>query len=370
MKRIGIDARLFSQTGVGTYLNNLLFYLDESDLKDNKIYVYLLKDDFDLIDFKNKNIIKKVANYRWHSLSEQIGFLLMLLKDNLDLVHFTYFTFPILYPKKFILTVHDLTPILFKTGRASTKNKLLYNFKHFIFKIFFAFSVKRASTIVTPTKTVKNQLNDYFKNKFRKKIVVVYEGVSFHILNQEKKIKNFSKFNFKKFFLYVGNFYPHKNVENLLYAFLKIKGNYQLVLVGPDNFFLQRIERLINSLSDKRIHLVKNLPHEQIIWFYKNCLALIHPSLSEGFGLTLVEAAYFNKPILASEIGVFKELWGKNYISFDPKNIDDIAEKINFFLKNKPKFDYKKILEKYSFRNLTKKTLKIYQKVLNQVNSL
>ncbi|MGB9882926.1 MAG: glycosyltransferase family 4 protein [Microgenomates group bacterium] len=364
MKRIGIDARLYSQTGVGTYLNNLLFYLDKSDLKNKKIYVYLLKKDFDLVHFKNKSIIKKIADYKWHSFSEQIGFLLTLLKDNLDLVHFTYFTFPILYPKKFILTVHDLTPILFKTGKASTKNKFVYYFKHFIFKIFFALSIKRASIIITPTKTVKNQLNDYFKNKFNKKVVVTYEGVSFHIFNSIKKIRNYSKFDFKKFFLYVGNFYPHKNVENLLYAFLKIKGNYQLVLIGPEDFFTQRIERLIKKLSDPRIYLIKNLTQGQIAWFYKNCLALIHPSLSEGFGLTLVEAAYFNKPILASDIPVFKELWGKNYLSFNPQDIDDIAKKIYLFLKNKPKFDYSKLLIRYSFKELTNKTLKIYEKTL------
>ncbi len=364
MKKIGIDARLYNQTGVGTYLKNLLFYLDKKKL-NNLFYVYLLKKDFENVNFKNKNIIKRIADYKWHSFSEQTSFLKTLLQDNLDLVHFTYFTFPVFYPKKFIITIHDLTPILFKTGKASTKNIFIYYFKYLIFKILFFISIIRAKIIITPTYTVKKQLMDYLKlRNLDKKIKVFYEGISFQLL--EKKIidDNFSK-KFKNFFLYVGNFYPHKNVENLIKAFVRLKNNNQLVLIGPEDFFTKRLGKFINKLNDKRIILLKNLSREKINWFYKNCLALIHPSLSEGFGLTLVEVAYFQRPIIASNIEVFKELWRDNYLSFDPKNISDIKEKIEFFIKNRPKFDYSKILKNLSFQKMTEETVKVYEQVLS-----
>lgn len=359
MKKIGIDARLLYQTGVGTYLQNLLFYLDKKKIKDNLFFVYLLKKDFNKINFKNKNIIKKIADFKWHSFSEQVGFLKILLKDNLDLVHFTYFTFPIFYPKKFILTVHDLTMIFFKTGKASTKNIFFYYLKYFIFKLFFFISLIRAKIIITPTFSVKKQLIDYVNFNIEKKIRVIYEGISYHLLNC--KIKKRLEFkNFKKFFLYIGNFYPHKNVENLIDAYIKIKAKNQLILIGPDGYFYERIKKYLDKIKDPRIILLKNIKREEINWFYKNCLALIHPSLSEGFGLTLVEAAFFNKPIIASNIDVFKELWKNEYIAFDPKNIDDIKSKIEYFIKRKPKFNYKKILKKLSFQKMADKTLKLY----------
>jgi len=369
MKKIGVDARLYNQTGVGTYLQNFLFYLDKKNDKRFIYYIYLLKKDFDKVTFKSKNIYKKETNFYWHTFSEQIGFLWTLLKDNLDLVHFTYFSFPILYPKKYILTIHDLTPILFKTGRASIKNPLIYYFKYFIFKKIFSISVKKAKKIITPSKTVKKQLIEYFGDEIGKKIVPIYEGIGYQLVKTPKNNysnKLFAK-NFKNFFLYVGNFYPHKNVENLILAFRKLVGHYQLILIGPDDFFARRLENMLKNLNAKNIIILKNLQKKELIWFYKNCLALVHPSLSEGFGLTLIEAAYFGKPIIASNIDVFQELWEKNYLAFDPKNVDDIKAKLKFFLEKRPHFFYKDLLKKYSFEKMTKETLKIYKQSLNDI---
>ena len=364
MKKIGIDGRLLNQTGVGTYLQNLLFYLDKKNDSDSLYYVYLLKDDFEKIDFKSKNIIKKEANFYWHSFSEQIGFLMTLLKDNLDLMHFTYFSFPIFYWRKFLITIHDMTPILFKTGRASTKNPLIYQLKHLIFKIVLFLGLRNSVKVIVPTKTVKQQIISYYGQKFKDKIEVIYEGVSYHLLEEKKEKKIIKEFPYKNFFLYVGNFYPHKNVENLIEAFSSVDKKYSLILIGIDDFFTKRIEGFLKNKNLKNIVLIKNLPKDKLKWFYQNCLALVHPSLSEGFGLTLFEAAYYERPIIASNIKVFKELWGENYLSFDPKNPDDIREKINYFLKKRPKFSYQKILQKYSFEKMAFKTFQLYKKIL------
>jgi len=363
MRKIGIDARLLNQSGVGTYLQNLLFYLDKNNSSEVLYYVYLLKNDFEKLHFRSKNIIKKEANFHWHGFSEQFSFPLTLLKDNLDLMHFTYFTFPIFYCKKFLITIHDMTPILFKTGRASTKNLLIYYLKHFIFKIVFFLGLKNSVKVIVPTKTVKDQIVSYYGEKFKDKIEVIYEGVSYNLLKSSKKKINQKEFSYKNFFLYVGNFYPHKNVENLIEAFSYINKKYSLILVGTDDFFAKRIEDLINKKNVKNIFLVKNIKKDKLKWFYQNSLALIHPSLSEGFGLTLIESAYYNRPIIASDIKVFKEIWGKNYISFNPKDPKDIRKKIEYFLEKKPKFFYKNILKKYSFEKMTRETLKIYHKI-------
>src|SRR3989338_179158 len=109
MKKIGIDARLYSQTGVGTYLKNLLYYLEKKELTEELYYVYLMPEDYDRVLFKNKKIIKRKVTYRWHSIGEQFGFAITLYFDNLDLIHFTYFSYPVFYWKKFVATIHDTT---------------------------------------------------------------------------------------------------------------------------------------------------------------------------------------------------------------------------------------------------------------------
>lgn len=364
MKKIGIDARLYSQTGVGTYLKNLIYYLEKKDLKDELFYLYLLPEDYVNLTFKNKNIIKRMVNYRWHTVGEQVGFAIKLYQDNLDLMHFTYFSYPIFYFRKFIATIHDVTPLLFKTGKASTKNQLVYNIKHLFFRIILWCQVNRAVKIITPTKTVKKQLGETYGEKISKKIIPIYEGVSYQI-NKEKENKWLAK-KYSDFFIYVGNFYPHKNVEKLTEAFKDINQKYKLILIGPKDYFAGKILRCIGtSKLNKNIILLTNPTLSDLVFFYKNALALIHPSLSEGFGLPLIEAAYFNCSIIASDIEVFRELLGKNYLSFDPNNVDDIAEKINNFIKNKPKFDYQNLIKKYSFNDMTEKTLNIYNEALN-----
>ncbi|MCS7092930.1 MAG: glycosyltransferase family 4 protein [Patescibacteria group bacterium] len=363
--RIGIDARLYRQTGIGTYLRNLLFYLDKMNRSEIIFYVYLLKDDFERLNFKRKNIKKRLANFRWHTLSEQIGFLRLLTKDNLDLVHFPYFTFPFLYPRKYVLTVHDLTLVFFRTGKASTRNFFFYFFRQLIFRIFFFVSLIRAEMIITPTFSVRDQLEKHFWFlNLKNKIKVIYEGVDFQI-KIKKIIRPILSWKLKNFFLYVGNFYPHKNVERLIAVFKDVPRNCQLVLVGPDDFFAKKIKKQISNFSlEKRVFLLTNRCQEEISWLYKNCLALIHPSLAEGFGLTLAEAAYFKKPILASKIEVFEEIWDHNYLAFDPRSVKDMRAKINLFLKKKNKFVYSSVLKKLSFRKMTAETVKAYLKLL------
>ncbi len=365
MKKIGIDARLFSQTGVGTYIKNLIYYLEKKEFSGSQFYIYLMPEDYKKLSFKNKNIIKRKVNYRWHSLGEQLGFGAELCKDNLDLMHFTYFSYPVLYLRKFVATVHDTTPLMFKTGKASTKNQLIYNIKHLFFRIILRCQVQRAMKIIAPTATVKKQLVDIYGNKISDKISPIYEGVNYQII-EAKENKGLSK-KFNNFFIYVGNFYPHKNIENLIKAFEKVDKKFKLILLGPDDYFTSRILRCIDtSKLNQNVVLLKNPSLSDLKYFYKNAQALIHPSLSEGFGLPLIETANFNTPIIASNIKVFKELLGNNYLSFDPNNIDDISEKVNSFIEKKPKFDYSNIMKKYSFSKMTDETLKIYMNVLNK----
>lgn len=363
MKKIGIDARLITQTGVGVYTKNLLLNLEKLAPREWQVNVYLRAEDFNAVEFSSKNFYKKRANFAWHSFDEQLGFLKLLNKDDNDLVHFTYFSYPIRYKRKFISTIHDLTPLLYKTGKASTKNPLIYNAKYFVLSQVLKTQLKNSQAIITPTKSVKNELLKVYGQAYEGKIFSIYEGVSEEIKNAEENNK--LKDKFKDFLICVNNFYPHKNTDRLIQAFKKIKTSTKLILIGPDDFFANRTFQLINQLKlNKEIICITNVKLRDLVFFYKNAKAIINPSLSEGFGLSLVEAAYFSCPIIASDIPVFREVLEENYLKFNPRSVDDIESKIKYFIANKPKFDYKKISAKYSFEKMTKETLKLYEKFI------
>jgi len=365
MKRIGIDARLYFQTGIGTYLRNFLYYLDERSDLNWEIVVYLFKDDFERVRFKNKFFLKKKIFDRWHSFSEQIRFLSILNNDHLDLIHFPYFSFPFFYRRPFVCTVHDLTPLFFKTGRASASVNLFnYYLKSFGLKILLKRQIRDSLIVFTPSKTVKNQIVYLFGKNLSSKITVVSEGINKELI-EEKENKQLRNIFGNDFFIYVGNYYPHKNVERLIKAFSQINCREKLILIGPNDFFSKRLAILINNLNqNQRIIFYHRPKPADLVFFYKNAQALIHPSLSEGFGLPLIEATYFNCPIIASNIPIFKEILGKNYLSFNPYQEFDIKDKIEWFIKTHPKFDNHKIIKKYSFKRMTEKMITEYKKFI------
>lgn len=362
MKTIGIDARLYSQTGVGTYLRNFLHYLSDKKYTDLTFNVYLLKNEKATIVNPAFNL--RYVTHSWHSFSEQTGFYDDIMKDNNDLMHFTYFSYPVRYTRPFIATVHDLTPIQFRTGKASTRNPIFYSFKHEIFKFVLKTQVNNALKIITPTKTVKKQLVNYFPALSEKKIFPIYEGVDYQ-LSQTKENTELNKKFSKPFFLYVGNFYPHKNVENLIRAFKEIPEEYDLVLSGPQDFFAGKIQKLIaDSGLSTRITMQHASGRENLRYLYNHAVALIHPSLSEGFGLPLVEAMASNLPILASDIPVFRELLPADTPFFDPKSGTSIAQTVRTYLKSPKKPLYEALLAQYSFEKMTVETLDLYKSLL------
>ncbi len=364
-KRVGIDARLLNQTGVGRYTWNLLAHLEKIAEKDHEFYVYLLPEDMDAISFKNKNFHKQEANYAWHTVDEQSRFWLKLMLDNLDLMHFTYFSYPIMYRRPFVITIHDIIPLTYRTGRASTKHPVVYKLKHEGYQKALSSGVKHAPRIITPTNTVKNTLIETFGPKYGEKIEVTHEGVGSDLLKHAPSKK---KPLDKPYFLYVGNFYPHKNVERLIEAFARVKDDVNLVLVGPEDYFSNNIRSAIRDHSqEKRVKMFHSISDKKLVTMYAHALALVHPSLDEGFGLQLMEASYFKCPIIASDIPIFREILNNNYISFDPEDIYDIATSLSTFVK-KPKKKYLSLAEmkkRFSFKTMTDQTYDIYKDILS-----
>ena len=180
---------------------------------------------------------------------------------------------------------HDLTPLLFKTGKASTKNPLIYGIKHFFFKHILRSQIENAVSIITPTKTVKNQIIQVYGSHLKDKIIPLHEGIGYE-LAQTKENESL-KFRYQKpFFIYVGNFYPHKNIKRLVEAFTGVMTWHQLILIGPRDYFATSILQYIRQCNiEARIIIVDNATTPDLVFFYKHAQALIHPSLSEGFGL-------------------------------------------------------------------------------------
>jgi glycosyltransferase involved in cell wall biosynthesis len=366
MKRIGIDARLAFQTGVGVYIRNFLHYLQRMSLpSDIEFFIYAMKRDVDKLAIHHPQLILREAESRWHSFDEQLTFYNTLMNDHLDLMHFTYFGYPVRYKRPFIATVHDVTPLIFKTGKASTLNPLFYELKYHAFKYVISQQVHHAQKIITPTIAVKNQLIEIYGSDIEKKTDAIYEGMNYEMIDQKENSSLKKEFS-EPYLLYVGNFYPHKNVDVFLDAYQLLEKKVPLVMLGPDNYFSGELKKRIDHEKIKGITIIHTPNTADLIFFYKHAIALVNPSLSEGFGLPLVEAAYYGCPIVASDLPVFKELYGDTYISFDPHSVSDIKEKVQQVIDLRPKGEYTHVLKKFSFEKMTKEILGEYLTLLHK----
>lgn len=370
--RIGIDARLMYQTGVGVYVRNLILHLAKYESRGIEFYVYAQDVDiakFRLQDtklYKIRKLVFRPTPYLWHSFGEQLGFLMQLQKDKLDLMHFTYASWPFLYTRPFIATIHDTTLLSHATGNASTKPHWWYWIKHAVFRFVFSQQVQRARSIIVPSQSVKDDLTHYYPSH-NTKMNVVYEGVDEQFIHaQEQPVDSMED---KTYFLYVGNCYPHKNVNMLLRTFSilhETQPHIFLCLVGPNNMFSERLREKIHDikLSD-RVFMFHDIPVSQLKWLYAHAQSLILPSHAEGFGLPIVEALYTKCPLILSQIPVFKEIARTEASFFNPDDRDTLLALMQKALSEKiiPK-KTADVLQSLTFSHMTERIFQIYNKVL------
>lgn len=350
--KIGIDARLIHETGVGRYIRNLIEELGKSDTH-NSYVVFLRRDAFDSTKLPNTRWQKKMADVPWHSVAEQLFMPAIFAREHLDLLHVPYFNVPLLYFGRFIVTIHDLTILRFNTGKASTLPYLLYKARRVGYYLELLKAMSWSKKIIAVSEATKKEILGSFDVR-PEDVVVTYEGV-------DKAIRDGKPIVQGKYFLYVGNAYPHKNLPVLMDAFSKIRGKSKLVLVGKDDFFYRRLKQsdAVRALKD-RIIFHTRVSDAELEGLYRFAQAFVFPSLTEGFGLPALEALASGCPVIVSDIPVFHEILGASATYFDPHNADALTALLAASLKKKfaKPFD---VLKRYSWQKMAKKTQTVYE---------
>ncbi|MBI3956326.1 glycosyltransferase family 4 protein, partial [Candidatus Gottesmanbacteria bacterium] len=274
----------------------------------------------------------------------------------LDLVHIPYFNIPICYPGKMVVTIHDLTILHFDTGKATTLPYIFYKLRRLGYRIVMEVGLRRVSKIIAVSQATKQELVDHFHLN-PEKIIVTYESVDKRLKTQDLRLKVHERLIKHPYLLYVGNAYPHKNLETLVRAMIPIK-NVKLVLVGKEDYFYARLEKFVEQQRVKdSVVFFGQANDEQLVNLYAHAKALVFPSLMEGFGLPGLEALALGCPVIASDIPVFHEILGDNATYFHPNDVDDLAGKLLSVRRTNKRI----MLNKFSWSRLASETLAIYE---------
>jgi len=173
--------------------------------------------------------------------------------------------------------------------------------------------------------------------------------------------------------IYVGRLIGYKHVDDLLVALSKLDFEVELYIVGegPER---KNLEALAKKLRvDDKVTFTGFVSEPRKIELLKSSHALVLPSTTEGFGITLVEAMAAKTPVIAADIPALRELVGKEEVGllFKPRDVKTLKMKLVELLKKSTlnkKFSqkgYEFVKRKFSWDKITKETESLFESIIS-----
>ena len=131
------------------------------------------------------------------------------------------------------------------------------------------------------------------------------------------------------YFLYIGRHDPYKNISRVISAFANLKSSeYQLWLSGPsDKRYTPALKQQAQELGvADRVKFLDYVPYEDLPRIIGEAIALVFPSLWEGFGLPVLEAMACGTPVITSNLSSLPEVAGDAAILIDPYRVEEITD--------------------------------------------
>ncbi|HSH31247.1 MAG TPA: glycosyltransferase family 1 protein [Candidatus Saccharimonadales bacterium] len=371
--KIVIDARTGFGTGIGRYAFNLIEQLQQIDHR-NQYHILMLPKDFDKWQPLAPNFHKHLAHYPFYSWREQLLLPILLYRLKPDLVHFTAFNAPLAYFGRYVVTIHDLTLVYFKNIRGSGVRCWVYAVKYWAMRLVLRHAIMVSRAVITPTEFVRNQLiARYQRDRFPvppAKVTATLEAVDVALsANRSNSAQPKAPF-----LLYVGNAYPHKNLDRLVEAFALVRlrhSDLALAIVGQEDYFYQQLRHKVRAANlESCVTFPGYLNDSELAALYRQTKLFVFPSLSEGFGLPPLEAMAQGAAVIASNASCLPEVCGDAAAYFDPTDPTDMANKISALLDNPAELARLKQagpqhVKSFSWRRMAEQTLAVYNQRKN-----
>ncbi len=324
-RHIVLDTRII-ETSTGRYMQRLLENLNDHHQSKAVRYTALVPSKHvKKWQTRLPHIAIVAADQKWYSFAEQWSLLWQLRRLKPDLVHFTMPQQPLFYTGKAITTVHDMTLIRYNTNDGG--NELAYRLKKLVFLGLLHVVMRRAVSILVPTNFVKDDLGAFFGKKFLPKITVTPEAGEIPSVQPVA----LSQFADMRYFCFVGNAFPYKNIRQLVLAHehvLKSHPDVHLLLAGKKDSFYEELEAFAKSRGITNVHFLGFISDGEKRWMLQHAVAFMTASLSEGFCIPLLEAMHEDCPVIASNASCLPEVAGDAALYFDPHSETQLADRM------------------------------------------
>lgn len=347
--------------GMATYLNGLVNALSSHGEHLKGLAPSGVKS------VENKNVTR--FGFKNILLWEQLSLSKFINNHAVDLLILPYNTGPIFMPLhcKTVLILHDLIFM-----EPLSKIPLSKNPKQIIGRFYRRATVPRivrkSDFIITVSEYSKSKIIEHFKIDDQKIAVLP------NCIDVGNKDNEFCEVVTQSYFLNVGGDAPHKNTVFLIkgYAMLPadIKAKYGLKIVGisnPKN--RNKLLQLISSLNEEANIIIENfVDDEELEKLYRNAFIFLFPSLTEGFGIPLLEAMKFGCSIACSNTSSMPEVCKEAAFYFNPCELQDFVDTVTLACNNNElrlakKMQAIKRVQFYSRNNFNKKVIDLFNKL-------
>ncbi len=335
------------------------------------------------------------VHVQWNSVPfpfawTQTRFMFELLKKKPDVLFMPIQQLPIFRPRKMktVAVIHDL---------AFHEYPQQFRYKDWLLLHTFSAQVaNEADAIIAVSEATKKDIKKYYGRE--KNVYVVHHGIDherFKKFSDSEKQEGLEKLQKKypelkkPYILFVGQIQPRKNIVRLVEAFEVLRSHplqlplgqgerLQLVIAGGHGWNNAEIYKRIETSSAKENILVTGaVPDELLPALYANAEVFVLPSLQEGFGIPLIEAAACGVPLVTSDRSSMKEIVecnpafakataGETSILIDPENISSMVSGINYALMHKVDLSRKslELAKQFSWDKTATETLRILKGVV------
>ncbi|MDX2160679.1 MAG: glycosyltransferase family 1 protein [bacterium] len=329
MIHIGFDARLthYRIGGISTYIRQMIQVLEQIDHENQYTILHSRKMRETLsLRFKRASLWTP-AHHRF----ERLALGAEIARFSFDILHSTDFIPPLFGAKRRVITVHDLTFLLYPHFLTADSRRY-YNAQ-------IHAAVAQADHILTISQASKHDIIDLL-HVLPEKITVQGCGVeaAFRPLPADVVARTRQRFHLPAdYLLFVGTIEPRKNLITLAKAYRELLARFPdappLALVGRPGWHYDAIRSEIAGIGIED-HLLwrDNIPQEHLPAVYNGALALILPSYYEGFGLPPLEAMACGTVPIVSCRSSLPEVVGSVGLQFQPDDSSALAAALEHIL--------------------------------------
>ncbi|MBN1666893.1 MAG: glycosyltransferase family 4 protein [Anaerolineales bacterium] len=261
-------------------------------------------------------------------LSQQWRVPRQLRQAGVELYHSPYYLMPYRVGAPTVLTVYDLIPLHFP-AHVALRARLLYRLAHWL-------AIRQADHLFAISEATRQDFIQYFKlDPARISTTPLAPDPRFSPPSpaEQERVRQLYHLP-EQYVLYFGINKPHKNLVRLVQAWAKLVRRNQaagavLCLAGAWDARYPQARQLVDQLDlAQQVRFLGPVPEADLPGLYAAALAFVFPSLSEGFGLPVLEAMACGTPVACSQTSSLPEVGGQAALYFDPQQVAEIADRL------------------------------------------